>query len=131
MAKIEHFEELVIWQNALDIAVSIFKISNDHLLKKEYGIRDQIIKSSLSISSNIAEGFEYNNNKEFSKYLKYAKGSGGELRSQLYFLKATELIKESDFNFLHEKVKINSSQIKSFITYLKQYEARNLQTFKP
>lgn len=122
MAKIEHFEELTIWQNAMDIAVSVFKISNELPLKREYGIRDQIIRSSLSISSNIAEGFEYNNNKEFSKYLKYAKGSGGELRSQLYFLKATELIKEPDFNFLHKRVKINSSQIKSLIAYLKTKE---------
>jgi four helix bundle protein len=70
----------------VDIAIEIYKISEKGNLSKDFGSRDQIRSSSTSISNNIAEGFEYNNNKDFIRFLRYSKGSSGELRSQLYIL---------------------------------------------
>jgi four helix bundle protein len=51
---------------------------------RDFGFKDQITRSALSIPSNIAEGFERNSHKEFANFLKYAKGSAGELRTQIY-----------------------------------------------
>ncbi len=82
-------------------------------------MKDQIRRSAISISSNITEGFEYNNNKEFVKFLKYAKGSAGELRSQLYLLREVNSINQSDFNDLSEKLTSLSKKIMSFVKYLK------------
>ncbi len=92
MARVERFEELKIWQKAVEIALDIFKISDVGPLKSDFSTKDQIRRSALSISSNIAEGFEYNSHLEFLRFLKYAKGSAGELRSQLFILQKLDLI---------------------------------------
>ena len=75
------FESLDVWRKSADLAVAIleeFKVSRD------YAYKDQITRAGLSISSNIAEGFERSNYKQFGYFLKIAKGSAGELRSQIY-----------------------------------------------
>ncbi len=75
------FEDLNVWQRAKQLSVSIYKELND---LKDYGFRDQITRSVLSIASNIAEGIERGSNKDCTKFLQYAKGSCGELRTQIY-----------------------------------------------
>jgi four helix bundle protein len=84
----EAFEYLTVWKRSSALAVKIY-----HSLKgcKDYSLRDQIIRSAISISSNIAGGFERNSNKQFAQYLQFAKGSCGELRSQLYICAETGL----------------------------------------
>lgn len=104
----------------MDIAIRIFYLSQSLHLKKEWGIRDQVVRSSLSISSNIAEGFEYNSDPMFARYLKIAKGSGGELRSQLFFLQKSGLITQQEYNELYPILIENSSQIKKLINYLRK-----------
>lgn len=75
------FEDLKVWQKAKQLRVSIYKeLSN----LKDYGFRDQITRSVLSIASNIAEGMERGSAKDCTKFLQYAKGSCGELRTQIY-----------------------------------------------
>jgi four helix bundle protein len=64
----------------------VYKISSIGKLSKDYGLKDQIQRASISISNNISEGFEYDNNKDFIKYLRFAKGSAGEVRSMMNFL---------------------------------------------
>lgn len=74
------FEDLDVWRRSCDLAVQVckaFRKCND------YGFKDQITRSSISVPSNIAEGAERNSRKEFSQFLGYAKGSAGELRTQL------------------------------------------------
>ena len=90
--------------------------------KKDYGLKDQLQRAALSISNNIAEGFEYNNNKDFIKYLRYAKGSTGEVRSMLNILLKLNLLPEDEFNNLYSKLIELSKQIKGFISYLMKYE---------
>jgi four helix bundle protein len=77
------FRDLLVWQKSKELAVHIYKISNQGELNKDYGLRDQIRRSAVSISSNIAEGDERDTNKESIRFLYIAKGSLAELRTQL------------------------------------------------
>ena len=75
MATIKSFEDLDIWQKAHDLAARIYDLSEINLkINKDYSFKDQIKRAALSISNNIAEGFEYNNNNYFIRYLCIAKG---------------------------------------------------------
>ncbi len=125
MAKIDRFEELEIWQLAIKIAVDIYKVSNIGALKSDFGAKDQIRRAASSISNNIAEGFEYNNNKEFLRFLKYAKGSAGELRSQLKILEEANLIESTFYNEKYNELISLSKQISGFIKYLRSLEKEN------
>ena len=84
MASIKRFEDLQIWLDARVLAQDIIKIVKSTDLSSNFKLRDQIISSSGSVMDNIAEGFERNGNLEFRQFLSIAKGSCGEVRSQLY-----------------------------------------------
>ena len=124
MARVERFEELKIWQKAVEIAVDIFKISDEVPLKTDYSTKDQIRRSALSISSNIAEGFEYNSHLEFLRFLKYAKGSAGELRSQLFILQKLNLIEAEFYKNKFEELEQLSKQISSFMKYIREFHSK-------
>lgn len=83
-------------------------------------MRDQIQRATVSIMSNIAEGYERDNNKEFIKFLGYSKGSVGEVRSLLYVALDQEYISEIEFNNLKESATNISTQIANFIKYLRK-----------
>lgn len=117
--KIESFEELVIWQKAIEIGIEIYHLSDQTPLKNDFKSRDQLIGSAVSISNNIAEGFEYNNRVQFIKFLGYAKGSAGELRSQLALLVKVNRVSQEKYMILREELIGLSRQIKAMITYLK------------
>lgn len=75
------FEKLEVWKKATRLSADLYvTLSN----LKDFGFRDQITKADLSIPSNIAEGYERESNKEMANFLNYAKGSAGELRTQIY-----------------------------------------------
>ncbi len=78
--KFNQFEEIIAWQKAKDLTVTIYQLFIDN---KDFGFRDQIQRASVSIMNNIAEGFERKTNKEFINFLYIAKGSCGEVRSML------------------------------------------------
>ena len=88
-------------------------------------MKDQIRKAAMSISDNIAEGFEYDNNKQFVKFLRYSKGSAGEVRNKLYVLQKTEFIDVSFYESMHQRLVILSRQIAGLIKYLIDFEAKN------
>ena len=75
------FEDLEVWQRSARLASEIYKATAD---LKDWGFRDQITRAALSISSNIAEGFERDSHRDCARFLSIAKGSSGEVRSQLY-----------------------------------------------
>ena len=64
MDKINSFEDLEVWKNASDLGVEIYKLSSTGRISKDFGLRDQVQRAALSISNNIAEGYEYDNNKD-------------------------------------------------------------------
>jgi four helix bundle protein len=122
MAVAKRFEDLDVWIAAKDASVMIYKITENENLRRDFGLKDQIRRASISIISNIAEGFERNGNKEFIQFLSIAKGSAGEVRAQLYIIKELEFINEEEFTLLNEKVMQVSKMLSGFINYLKQSE---------
>lgn len=116
MATITKVDELKVWKDAVRLSVDVIKLLEKH--KVPYGFKDQVLRSSLSIPSNIAEGYEYQNNKEFLRFLKYARGSAAELKTQLIILQET-YIQEFDLIKLMEDVDSIVKQIQGFSSYLK------------
>ncbi len=84
MAKFNSFEEIIAWQKARELNSDLYLITRQGNFATDYGLRDQIRRASISITSNIAEGFERETTKEFIRFLYIAKASSGEFRSQLY-----------------------------------------------
>ena len=99
---VTRFEDLIVWQRSQEFTVSIYTFFGS---LKDYGFRDQIPRASVSISNNIAEGFERQGSKEFARYLKISQASAGEVRSMLYLAqklnylnkeRAKKMVKESN-----------------------------------
>jgi four helix bundle protein len=84
MAKVEQFEDLIAWQKGRVLVRDIYAVSEHRPFSRDFAMRDQIREAALSVPSNIAEGFERAAPGEFHRFLTYAKGSCGEVRSQLY-----------------------------------------------
>ncbi|PZD78443.1 four helix bundle protein [Mesonia sp. K7] len=119
MAKFNSFEEIQSWEKARELNQLIYRITNDKIsFSQDFALRDQIRRSSISISSNIAEGFERETNKEFIRFLYIAKASAGECRSQLYLAYDLKYIEEKQFEELKGKVNEISKLISGLIKYL-------------
>lgn len=123
MSKFKRFEDLEIWQIAVGIAVEVYLLCDAEPLKSDWGMKDQIRRAACSMSDNIAEGFEYNNNPDFIRFLNYAKGSSGEFRNKLIVLYRASKINEAVYNDLYAKSVEFSAKTKALIDYLKKFEA--------
>ena len=118
--KVNSFEDLQVWKDSRILVKSIYQLTSDGKFSKDFGLREQIQRASVSIMNNIAEGFERNNNKEYIKFLGYSKGSAGEVRSMLYVATDLGYISQDNFN-MHYQMAINIiTQISNFIKYLKK-----------
>lgn len=93
----QSFEELEVWQRGCRMAVDVFKT---FAACRNFTMQDQVQRSALSIPCNVAEGYERNSNKEFIRFLNIWKGSGGELRTQLYISRKLDFLSKGDFNRL-------------------------------
>jgi len=123
--KYERFEDLEVWKLSRELVKSIYNISDKDKFWGDYGLANQMQKSSVSIMSNIAEGFERGNNKEFVYFLNVAKGSCGELRSQLYVSLDLGYISEDDF---HRNIEMSEKISKSISGFIKYLKSRNLKS---
>lgn len=115
---IKTFEELPIWKLSLKITKEIYDITFTGKFARDFGLRDQLRRAVVSISSNIVEGFEKNNNNEFVRFLRIAKGSVGEVRNQLYIALAISYITNDEFKKLNSELQELGRQIDGFIYYL-------------
>jgi four helix bundle protein len=110
--KITCFEDLIIWQKAQDIAVKIYKlVEQNDFIRKDFSLKDQFKTASISISDNIAEAFEYNNNPDFYRFLRISKGSCGEIRNKIHFASRLEFISENAAKTLLQELNILGRQI--------------------
>lgn len=123
--KYNGFEELPVWKGSLELARLIYKFSQRSEFKKDYGLCDQIRKAAVLISSNIVEGYEKNNNVEFLRFLRIAKGSVGEVRNQLMIAESASYITSSEQHELDERLKDLARQLAGLIRYLKNYKKLN------
>ena len=120
MATFQKFEDIEAWQRARELTREIYTASNENPFSKDFGLRDQVRKTSVSIMSNIAEGFERDGTKEFIQFLSVAKGSSGELRSQLYVALDQGYLEEERFDRLLGTVLETSRMIGGLINYLRK-----------
>ncbi len=118
MATAQQFEDLGVWQDARGLVKQIHQASKQRAFYRDFSLRDQIRRAATSAMSNIAEGFERGTRKEFMQFLNIAKGSNGEVRSQLYVALDQEYLDEKAFDSLKQSAISLSRRLARFITYL-------------
>lgn len=96
--KIEKFGDFKVWQYSRTLVNVIYSLTINDAFSKNFGLKEQIQRVSVSIMNNIAEGFERDNNKEFARFLIYSKGSAGEVRSRYICCKGFELYIRNRFS---------------------------------
>jgi four helix bundle protein len=127
--KITSFEDLIIWQKAQELAVKIYLLADSNkFIVKDFTLKDQLKSAAISISDNIVEGFEYNNNPDFHRFLRIAKGSCGEIRNKILFVKRLKHIDESTGVNLTEEARQLGRQIGELIKKVKQKIADERKT---
>jgi len=127
--KFNKIEEIEVWKLSIQLIKQIYIITNNlKYLQYDYSLKEQIKKSSISIASNIAEGFERETNLEFIRFLYIAKASCGELRTQIYILYELSFITKSKFEEINFKCKIISGMLMNLIKTLKypKYKLSNI-----
>ncbi len=124
MAKIERFEDLMSWQKARELNRLVYGISRQAAFAKDFGLRDQIRSASISIMSNIAEGFERGGDKEFLQFLSITKGSCGEVRSQFYAALDENYLTTEQFKDICDRCIEVSRLISGLMTYLRRAELK-------
>lgn len=124
MPTIRTFEELEVWKEARVLSFQIFQFTLTEPVCHDFKFRDQIRSAAGSVMDNIAEGFERSGRLEFINFLGFAKGSAGEVRSQLYRALDQQYISDDVFKVLHDKFERLGKQIAAFIAYLNKSEIR-------
>jgi four helix bundle protein len=124
MATIQKFEDIEAWKLARKATKRIYEISSNERFSRDFALVNQIRRAAISIQSNIAEGFERDGNKEFLQFLAIAKGSCGEVRSQLYVALDQGFIDQITFDEIARTLMETSRMISGLMKYLRQSEAR-------
>ncbi len=118
MTAISRFEDIEAWKTARRLTNSIYSHSNLTGFNKDFGLRGQIRRASVSVMSNIAEGFESRTDAQFINYLGMARASAGEVRAQLYIALDQKYITEEQFKETYAMDESSARQIANFIKYL-------------
>ncbi len=132
MAKYSSFEEMDVYQKALSFGLKVYNLTliNEQVVK-DFGLKNQLQRAALSISNNIAEGFERETKKELIRFLYFSKGSAGECRNMFNFLKLLNYINDEDFYNYHNDILEISKQLGNYIKYLKNLEKQDKLNNKP
>ena len=120
MATIRRFEEIRAWQTARELTRRIYGLSGRGAFARDFGLRNQMRRASVSIMSNIAEGFESDTHPQFIRFLGHAKASAGEVRAQLYVALDVSHITKKEFDTLFNLTETCSRQLGAFIAYRKR-----------
>lgn len=124
MATINRFEDLICWKKARELTSGVYRAFKDC---RDFGFKDQIQRASVSVMSNIAEGFERGTREEFVNYLFIAKGSAGEVRAQCYAALDNEYLNIERFKYLSGLAAECSRLIQSFVEKVKANPRRGTQ----
>ncbi|MBM4136666.1 MAG: four helix bundle protein [Nitrospira sp.] len=125
MGKITRFEDIEVWQDARALAKVIYTMTETW---KDFSLRDQMRRASISIMANIAEGYARGGNREFVQFMFISKASASELQSHLYLSSDLKYITEQDFTSIYEQLDKIQRKLSSFIKSLrnKRYNAITL-----
>lgn len=124
MAKIERFEDMLSWQKSRELPRRVYDLSKRGEFARDFELCGQMRSASISIMSNIAEGFERGGDKEFIQFLSTAKGSCGEARSQLYVALDQSYITPVEFENLSSNTIEVGRLVSGFMGYLRRSELR-------
>lgn len=113
--RIERFEDIEAWKNAKEQTLQLYAALKDN---NDFAFKNQILRASVSVMNNIAEGFERRTNKEFTHFLYMAKGSSGEVRSMLYIAKELNYLTEEKYKSILELSMVISRMLANFIKKL-------------
>lgn len=123
--KIETFEDLRVWQKGIILVKHIYLITQEGNLSRDFGLRDQLRRASVSIPTNIAEGFERSSRKEYVNFLNIAKGSAGEVRSLLRVALEVGYLEESIYSQLYSQAMELSRMLSNQIQSINQSSTSN------
>ena len=118
--KVERFEDLIAWQKSRELTRKIYQTTEQEKFAKDYGLKNQIQRASVSVMSNIAEGFDRFRPNEFHQFLSIAKGSCAEVRSQLYIAFDIGYLQENEFYELKSKAEEVSKIINGLRSYIER-----------
>ena len=124
MGRVETFEDLEVWKKARELVKETYKVTSNRGFLGDFSLRNQIRRASVSVMSNISEGFERGGDKEFYQFLSQAKGSCGEVRSQLYSALDLGYIDQEEFSRLSQTSYRTSQIISGLMKYLKGSELK-------
>lgn len=119
MATVKRFEDLDVWQNARTLTNRVYEHTRQEPFANDFGLHDQIQRASISIMSNVAEGFESRTQSIFVDHLGRARGSAGEVRAQLYVALDQDYLSEPEFEPTYDLVETISRRLFRLIQYLK------------
>jgi four helix bundle protein len=119
MTAFKSFEEIVSWQKARVLCKEIYILSSNDKFAKDFGLRDQIRRSAVSIIANIAEGYERKSDGDFKRFLNISKGSLAEVKSHLYIALDLEYISDDKFKKLASDIDEINKTLYGLIIYLK------------
>ena len=120
MAKFNRFEEIQAWQKAHDVTLLVYRITSNADFSKDFGLKDQIRRASVSIMANIAEGHGRKTNAEFANFLNIARGSVAETQSHLYVAVGLKYINKEDFEQIYQMLTEISQMTLSLAKYLRE-----------
>jgi four helix bundle protein len=124
MATITRFEDIEAWKTARELTRMVYAFTEQGKFTKDFGLKNQIQRASVSMMSNIAEGFESRTQPQFLEYLEYlgrAKASAGEVRCQLYIAIDLKYITQEEFRQVFDLADKSSRQIARFMSYLESH----------
>jgi four helix bundle protein len=124
MNKIEKFEDIIAWQKARELTKGVYKCTRTGEFARDYGLKDQIQRASVSAMANVAEGFERGGDKEFLQFLSTSKGSCGEVKSHLYVALDQGYIPTPAFDQLYGQASEVSRLLSGFMAYLRESNLR-------
>lgn len=131
MATIRQFEDILAWQKSRELARRVFEITHSGGFSKDFVLKDQIWRAAVSVSSNIAEGFERGGNREFIQFLSHAKGSCGEVRSQLHLALDAGYLSSETWEESHTLCLEISRLLDGFSAYLRKTDQKGRKFTNP
>ena len=127
MATFKKFEEIECWQKSRELTQKVYRASNKAAFAKDFGLKDQIRRASVSVMSNIAEGNDRSGTGEFIQFLANAKGSAAEVRCQLYVALDQSYITETEFKEISDLALETGRMIGGLLSYLRSSKYKGIK----